>query len=327
MDDFSASMEKNVGPEDTIIVGVSGGPDSMYLLERCLDLQKRVPFRIIVAHVNHGLRGKDSDGDERFVALFCKKHRIPFKVKRIKKGVLKTKKNLEEAAREARYLFFEKLRKNSEARWIVTAHHLNDNIETMLFNLIRGAHFNGIKGMETANRKRHILRPLLGITKKEILENLKKHRTRYRLDASNENPEFSRNWLRKKIIPLFPKINPNFEQTFRDTLKNFAQTSNYLEQQCEHWLLKNEKKNGIELDTFLKEHSAFQKHLLAHLYKKFHGSTKKLANKHLEEILNVLGQRQAGKKKEFGPRTFLEVSWEPRGKTTKKRYIRLSIQK
>ncbi len=288
-----------------------------------------------VAHVNHGLRGKESDGDEKFVKNLCAQNHIPFHVisldlKNIKKkGAKNAAKNLEEEGRDARYEYFESLRKKTGAQWILTAHHLNDNIETMLFNLIRGAHFNGIKGMEVVSPGRHLLRPLLGVTKREILDYLKKHRIAHRHDASNDNTDFSRNWLRKNIIPLFPKLNANFEQTFKETLHNLSQTTRYLEEQCEKWLEAQAKphlkqKLTIDLDAFLKEHRAFQKHLLVHLYKTIHKSTKRLTNKHLEEVLSVLHLRRANRKKEFGPGSFIGVVWE-RQKTgrNKKRYIRL----
>lgn len=325
-DEFVENMTKNVEPGSTLIVGVSGGPDSMYLLFRCLEISKKLRLKLIVAHVNHGLRDKKSGEDEKFVENVCKKNRLEFHALQV--NLKKNKNNLEEAGRDARYNYFETLRKNRKAAWILTAHHLNDNIETMLFNLIRGAHLSGIKAMEVTSATRHLMRPLIGIAKKEILEYLKKHGITSRVDATNENLEFSRNWLRKKIIPLFQKINPNFEKTFKETLNNFAQTSRYLEQQCAEWLKKHAVSSTdnmhIPLDQWLKEHPAFQKHLLVHLYKKIHGSTKKLTNKHLEEVMKVLRLQRANTKKEFGEQTFLEIV---RVAKNPRRYIRLTIKK
>lgn len=326
-DDFTRNITEYVSPKNTLILGVSGGADSVYLFERCLEICKRVPFNMAVAHVNHGLRGKESDKDEKFVENLCKKNRIPFHTVHLDLSKQSSKngaRNLEEAGRDARYKFFESVRKRTGAEWVLTAHHLNDNIETMLFNLIRGAHFNGIKGMEVASPARHLLRPLLGITKREILDYMKKHKIAHRHDQSNDNTDFSRNWLRKNIIPLFPKLNANFEQTFRETLHNLSLTTQYLEEQCAMWLKKHGKKMVIDLDTFLAEHRAFQKHLLVHLYKSIHKSTKKLTNKHLEEVLQVLHQRRANRKKEFGPGLFIQVVREPQKRGgNKKRYIRL----
>jgi tRNA(Ile)-lysidine synthase len=232
--------------------------------------------------------------------------------------------NLEEIGRDERYKFFESLRKKFRAEWVVTAHHLNDNIETLLFNLIRGAHFNGIKAMETTDPSRRLLRPLLGMTKREILQFLQNNRIEYREDLSNQDTDFSRNWLRKEIIPLFSRLNAGFEQTFKETIHNLQQTSHFLEQQSEQWLEQNSKNMQIELDAFLRQHDAFQKYLLTHLYKKTHKSTRKLTNKHLEEILLVLKKRRANTKKEFGPGMFIEVIREPE---KSRRYIRLTAKK
>jgi len=312
-DEFVKNVTKNVAPGSTLIVGVSGGPDSMYLLHRCMELSENMRLKLIVAHVNHGLRDKESDVDEKFVKEVCEKNGLKFKNLRI--NLKKSRANVEEAGRDARYNFFETLRKQHKATWILTAHHLNDNIETMLFNLIRGAHLSGIKAMEVTSPARHLMRPMIGIPRKEILEYLKKHRIKSRQDSSNENLELSRNWLRKKIIPLFKNINPNFEKTFKETLHNLAQTSGYLEHQSVEWLKKHSSVIAnnlhISLNRFVKEHPAFQKHLLVHLYKKIHGSTNKLTNKHLEEILKVLHLQRGNVKKEFGGKTFLEVVREP----------------
>ncbi len=331
-DEFVKNIVENVKPGSTLVLGISGGPDSMYLLDRCLQLRSKLRLKIIVAHVNHGLRDKASDTDEKFVEKFCKRNKIPFHIEHLHLKKNGHSGNLEETGREARYKFFENVRKNSKAEWIVIAHHLNDNIETMLFNLIRGAHFNGIKAMAITSPSRRLLRPMLGITKEEILSYLKKQRIAFRLDASNNDTDFSRNWLRKNIIPLFPKLNANFEQTLKETLHNFAQTSEFLEQHTAKWLKKNGKNLMIELDAFLEEHAAFQKQILVHLYKKVHDSTKKLTNKHLDEILLVLQKRQANRKKEFGDDTFIEVVRELKSKpkSSKKklrRYIRLMRKK
>lgn len=142
----------------TVIAAVSGGPDSMYLLNRLLALKSKLQLKIVIAHINHSLRGKASDDDQKFVETYAKKHRLLVESVRVK---LNPKKNQEEAGREARYRFLEKIRKKHHATWVITAHHANDNIETVIFNLIRGAQIGGLKGIEAVSQKRHLLRPLL----------------------------------------------------------------------------------------------------------------------------------------------------------------------
>jgi tRNA(Ile)-lysidine synthetase-like protein len=321
-DEFVSNIRQNVLPKSTLILGISGGADSVYLLHRFIQIAPEMRLKLIVAHVNHGLRGASGDSDETFVKNLCKKNHIRVFTKQLK--LKNSKMNLEEIGRDERYKFFESLRKKFRAEWVVTAHHLNDNIETLLFNLIRGAHFNGIKAMETTDPSRRLLRPLLGMTKREILQFLQNNRIEYREDLSNQDTDFSRNWLRKEIIPLFSRLNAGFEQTFKETIHNLQQTSHFLEQQSEQWLEQNSKNMQIELDAFLRQHDAFQKYLLTHLYKKTHKSTRKLTNKHLEEILLVLKKRRANTKKEFGPGMFIEVIREPE---KSRRYIRLTAKK
>jgi len=293
-----------VKPKSKIILAVSGGPDSMYLLFQCLALKQKDHFKIIVAHVNHGLRGKDSDRDEKFVASICKKYKLPFFTTRLH---LNKKNNLEETARNQRYKFLEQTRKRTKADWILTAHHLNDNIETALFNLIRGAHYGGLKGMTEVSIDRHLIRPMLSLTRHEIMEYLKQKHIPYRIDKSNENTEFSRNWIRKKIIPLLMKINKNFEVTFSENLWSFAQTADHLEKQANTWLKKNVRDLSFELKHFLSAHPAAQKNILVQLYRNLYGSTVKLTLKHLHEILKVLHLDRANRKKEFGDTFFLHI--------------------
>ncbi len=305
--EFQTCIENNVSKKSTLVLGISGGPDSIYLLEQFLKIQKKIPVKLVIAHVNHGLRGKDSDTDAKFVKALANKLKLPYEEISLKLKNSTKSTNTEEAARNKRYEFLEKIREKYKAEWIITAHHLNDNIETVLFNLIRGAHFNGLKGMELASKERHLLRPLLLITKKEILAYLKSKKVKFRIDKSNNDIQFSRNLLRQKIIPLFQKINPNFENTFQNNLKNFTETALYLEKNCQNWLKEHVKDEVIHLEKFLNERISMQKDILVELYKKIHGSTNKLTHKHIEEILKILKLKKSNTKKEFGPHHFIRV--------------------
>jgi tRNA(Ile)-lysidine synthase len=299
---FEKIIVENIKKNSRVIAGISGGPDSVYLLLKCLELQKKHPFTIIVAHVNHNLRPKQSKKDALFVKKLAKKYKLIYE--ELSANVKKMHGNLEEEGRKARYDFFEKLRKKHKAEWILTAHHLNDNIETALFNLIRGGSYQGIKGMQLTSPKKHLLRPMLTLPRTEILQYLKRHAIVYCLDKSNEDTKFSRNFLRIKIIPLLKKINSNFEQTFAQNLENFNQIAAFLEKKSQNWLKKEEK---IPLELFLKEPLIMQKNILACLYKNIYGNTKKLTHHQIEEILKVLHQKKANRKKEFGEKYFLKI--------------------
>ena len=310
-------LEKHIKAGDTVIAAISGGPDSVFLLDLCLKLRKRHPFKIIVAHVNHRLRGRASDLDEQFVRQFAAKNNLACKVKildEIGKG------NLEEVARNFRYEFFEQIRKKHHASWILTAHHRDDNIETVLFNLARGSSLNGIKGMRTCTEARHLLRPLLKISKTEILKSLHRKKIKYRLDSSNCDNRFSRNLLRNKIIPLLRRINGNFGSNLLELIGDLDEVAEFMERKTGEWLRQNTTKNGIPLDKFLRLPPVLQKTVLAGLYRKTHGSTRKFNKKHLSQLLLALNRRKSGIKKEFGDRNFLTIS-KPAG--SKERLIKI----
>ncbi len=303
---FSKTISDNIKANSALILGISGGPDSVFLLHQCLEINKKYGFKLIVAHVNHGLRPKNSERDADFVEKLAKKNHLTFESIKLNLAA-KQKHGFEEAGRILRYEFFEKLRKKHKAAWILTAHHLDDNIETVLFNLIRGANLTGLKGMETVSSKKHLLRPMLRLSKAEIVRYLQQRKITYKIDETNENLNFSRNWLRKKVIPLFKKINGSFEKTFASNIENFADLADFLSTCSAEWLKKHTPKNGFLLDEFLQIHPALQKNILVHLYKKTHGSTRQLTNKNLREILRVLQQKKANCKKEFGPGYFMSI--------------------
>lgn len=296
---------------DTVIIGVSGGPDSIYLLDLCIAFAKKTPLKIIVAHVNHGLRGSESNADEKFVKKIASEKGLEFeslKLKKLPAG------NLEEVCRDARYGFFAHLREKHDAKWILTAHQQSDLIETVLFNLVRGSFLDGIKGMEITQPKRHLLRPLLSISKEKILAELKAKGIRYRVDSSNRNPKFSRNLIRNKIIPLLKKINPAFQEAMIQNVENINKIRALLSKSSDEWTSKNNAGENIPLKEFLAEPLPMQQNLLAELYKRTHGNTVKFNGKHLQQIIEVLHKKKAGIKKEFGDGCFLEVLWDQEGK-------------
>lgn len=299
-------------------MAVSGGADSVFLLRECVRYASKLDFRIVVAHIDHGLRGKASQQDALFVKKLAQKYDLPFELLCI--DVKKIKGNIEEIGRNARYQFLEKIRLRYKADWIVTAHHQDDNIETVLFNFIRGASYQGLKGMNLIDQKRHLLRPLLEISKKEILRILKKRRQNFRIDQSNKDLHYSRNLLRHNVIPLFEKINSGFKKTFLENLKNFNEIAEFLDEKTNQWLKKNYRKDAFPLKKFLGKPVFFQKNILATLYRNTYGSTARLNQQHLNSLLHLFQQKKSNRKKEFGPKYFLEIIRE---EEKNERFVRL----
>lgn len=323
-DEFSASsvlLKKHIPENGKIILGLSGGADSVFLLNLCLHLQKTHPFAIIVAHVNHGIRGKESDQDATFAKNLAKKNALSFQLKKINK---QPAGNTEEQFRKIRYDFFEKLRKKHKANLILTAHHLNDNIETVLLNLTRGCHLDGLKGMEIIDPKRHLLRPLLTTPKSEILKYLKKHRVPHREDSTNQNTDYSRNRIRQNVIPELKKINKNLEKSFLQNITNFKSVRENTDRHLDEWINSNSDKHGLKITSFIDKDQTFQKNIIFHLYKKNYGNLNGLSQNHADQIINIVSQNRAGRHKEFGPDCLLTIF---RPKIGKNKYIRILKKK
>jgi tRNA(Ile)-lysidine synthase len=200
-----------------ILCAVSGGPDSMVML----DLLLKSNLTIGVAHCNYKLRGTDSDLDEELVINFCEEHSIPVFTRSFDTSNIAAinKSGIQETARNLRYEWFNQLLAEHQYHKIATAHHIDDNAETILFNLIRGTGMTGTSGIPANSN--NIIRPLLGLSKNEILTYANQHAIPYRMDVSNEGTKYARNKIRNQVIPILTEINPNAVEHIND----FAQHS------------------------------------------------------------------------------------------------------
>ena len=192
-----------VSPGQQIICACSGGADSVALLFGLYLLQEKLNIRLSAAHYNHGLRGAESDRDECFVRQFCDRYDIPLSVG--KGTVVSGKKGLEAAAREARYAYFATLDGT-----VATAHTADDNAETVLMHLIRGTGLKGLGGI--APKREKLIRPMLRVTRGEVMEFLAEYHLPYVEDGSNETDMFLRNRLRHHVMPLLRQENPKLAE-------------------------------------------------------------------------------------------------------------------
>ena len=287
-------LQSHIKDTDTVIAGISGGPDSVFLLH----FLKQLKADVIIAHLNHRLR-KESDAEEAFVKKISENLKFYSKKCNVKILSQKSKQGLEESGRKLRYEFFNKLAKKYQAKLIITAHHADDNLETIIFNFVRGASLQGLSGMKELEEK--LLRPLLDIQKKDILEYLKDKKIAFKIDKSNKDTKFKRNFIRHKIIPQLEKINPSLTQTVTKNAAELRKIDQHLKLDAKNWLEKHsESATKLDAKSFRKQHESLQKNILLQAYKNLIGNTINIENTHLQEIIDMINKNIGNKKKKMG---------------------------
>ncbi len=223
----------------TVIVAVSGGVDSMVLLDLLVKEREAAGLSLIVGHFNHQLRDTESDGDENHVKQRALYYGLEFYVERARTAdyARHLKLGVQEAARNLRYEFFDKLLQSSGFDRIATAHNADDNAETMLLNLFRGAGVQGLGGIPVYRQDRKVIRPLLFAPRQEIEQYAQLERLPFRNDSSNATDHYSRNYIRHHIVPLVKaQINPNLLQTLHRSSELFRELEAYLAYNARHTL-------------------------------------------------------------------------------------------
>lgn len=225
-----------------VVVGLSGGADSVTLTHFLFQHREKYGFRLTAAHVNHGLRGEEADSDERFVRSFCEKHRINLQVLHVDVRSLAREKSqgLEECGREVRYSFFRRL--CGENGRIATAHTLSDNAETVLMNLAKGAGTKGLCGIPPV--RGNIVRPLIGITRTEVEKYCSSYGLEYVIDSTNLTADCARNQIRLEAVPVLKEINPAFESSILRTTRILRCDEDYFERLAEKSLKEASFSNG-----------------------------------------------------------------------------------
>ena len=220
LDEFLKYIQENkiIKKNDPVLLAVSGGIDSMVMTHLFI----AAGTAIGIAHCNFCLRGKESDLDEEMVKEFADKNEIRFYSKRFATRDYASKKGIsvQMAARELRYEWFETLRKENKFSSVAVAHNLNDNIETLLINLVRGTGITGLTGMKPVSKK--IVRPLLFATRRKIMDYCIANRISYREDKSNAETKYTRNKIRHMVIPVLQEINPSIEETLNETAERLS---------------------------------------------------------------------------------------------------------
>ena len=309
-------IEKN----DSIVVGVSGGPDSMTLLSILLKLKEEFNLKIYVAHVNHMLR-ENAIKDEGYVKEFCEKNNIEIFIKKanISEIAQKEKIGLEEAGRNVRYNFFEEVLKNTESNKIAIAHNLNDKVETIIMNTLRGSGVSGLKGIE-AKRKKYI-RPLIEIERYEIEKYCIENKINPRHDESNDDNTYTRNKIRNIVIPYIKnEFNSNIIKTLNRLSEIIKEEDEYVQSETEKIfkeILLTDEKNKIEFDPrkFNEQEKVIQKNLILLAIKKVKGSTQGIEKVNIDDIIKLCNNNIGNKL--IRPTKQLEI-----GRKNKRIYIK-----
>lgn len=290
---------KQIENGDSIVVGVSGGPDSICLLNilREIKEEKRLDIKINVAHINHLIR-EEAIEDEKYVEEYCEKNNIPFFAKRIDviSRAQEDKTGTEETGRIARYEFFEEVLEKTKSNKIATAHTANDNAETVLMNIIRGSGTSGLKGIQPVRSKKFI-RPLIEITRPEIEEYCTKENLNPRYDKTNKENIYTRNKVRNLLIPYIEKeFNPNIVNTLNRLSKISREETEYIEKIVEDTYKKiliqenqNFEHNSIELDLkkFNLEESVIKSRIILYTINKLLGNCKGIELIHIKDIIRL----------------------------------------
>ena len=287
---------------DSIVVGVSGGPDSICLLNILNEIKNKsiINFKINVAHINHMIREEAID-DENFVKEYCTKNNIPFFAKRI--DILSKSKQekagTEETGRKARYEFFKEVMQKTNSNKIATAHTASDNAETVLMNIIRGSGTSGLKGIEPV-RENVYIRPLIECERNEIEKYCEEKNLNPRIDKTNSENIYTRNKVRNLLLPYIKKeFNPNIINTLNRLSKISNDENKYLEKQVikayneilerENLKNKNTKENSIILDLkkFNTQERVIKSRLILYTISKLLGNCQGIELIHINDIIKL----------------------------------------
>jgi len=272
---------------DRIVVGVSGGPDSITLLDILVKLREELNLTLFVVHINHSLR-QEADFEEEYVRKFAKEKNIEFFSKKvdINKIVEETKKSTEEVARNIRYEFFSEILIKVRANKIAVAHNLNDSVETVLLNLIRGCGIDGLTGIQKENA--NIVRPLIECERSEIENYIKENKLTVMHDKTNQETVYTRNKVRNELIPYLKEFNPEIVKSIYKTSKILSENRKLLKEIIEEKYkeIKIEDK-GLVLDKtkFLAQDLGLKQEILRKAILEFNGN---LVNIGMDTINNAI---------------------------------------
>lgn len=291
-----------ISKNDNLIIALSGGMDSMCLFDVMFKLKTEINFNLYAVHINHGIRGAESEGDQNFVKKYCADFNTKLFISNVDALNYSKKNNLsiEEAARILRYNEFANLHKNftnqNKNSYILTAHHKKDQIETILHNILRGSGIKGLSGMSIKND--YILRPLLYVDKSDIEEYVGKNSIPYRNDSTNDDIKYTRNYLRHEIIDKLYKINNKFDDHIielsnqsKDLIEYISAVSNFVFN--ETVISTNKNEIIIDLTKFNSAHRILKSEIIKIAFNKLVHSLKDISSVNINDVI-ILSEKSKG---------------------------------
>ena len=255
-------------PSDIIVVGVSAGPDSMALLYVLWELREKIGFKIIVAHVNHNVRGESVE-EADFLKKYCMDHDISFEMMTITKY---GDDNFHNEARSIRYNFYEEIINKYKANYLMTGHHGDDLVETILMRIVRGSTLHGYSGFSDYIKLDHytLVRPLISVTKEELELFDKKNKIPYRIDKSNFKDKYTRNRYRKEILPFLKKEDNHVHDKFIKFSKEMMEADLFIERMAKKEIDKVYHDDYIDINAFKKLDIILEKRIIDYIFAKIY---------------------------------------------------------
>ena len=292
MEDVLDYLNRLLKNNDTVVLGVSGGPDSMALLSLTLKLKQKKNLKLVCAHVNHNLR-KESFEEEKMVKKFCLANGVIFEYMLIKNY---DKDNFHNDARNKRYAFFDNLVKKYHAKYLFTAHHADDLMETILMRIVRGSTLRGYAGFKREDKRLDyiIVRPLINVTKEDINSYLKSENVTFAIDDSNLKDKYTRNRFRHHVIPLLKEEDKNAHLKFKSFSDTLFMYEEYVNKVCIEKYKNVYVNNRLDINKFQNLEHLIKEKILYMILEDIYKDKLALINKrHIVLILKIIDSNKA----------------------------------
>lgn len=303
---------------DTVVVGLSGGADSVALLCVLSALSEKIGFKLKAAHLNHMIRGAEAERDEVFAKALCEDLGIEFHLRRSDIPSLSKGKNAEEIGREERYRFFNELSANEQNGKIAVAHNLNDLAETVLMRLARGSSVSGLSGIKIRNK--NIIRPLLYTERAEIEEFLNRNGVSFMTDSTNLSDDYTRNKVRHTVLPTLEEINPGVLTAVRRTAKKLSDAADFIEKSAKKDY--GEVTDSICIEKIKPLHRAVREYIASE--SAYCAGVPEISDKNLSDVISLFdlpsGKRVSLPNEYEAVRIYGEVKFVQRKNTSKYNY-------